>query len=170
MGAIKTAIPTMAFYVLFCIAGSHAQDAVLPSGGNASGIAGSSSYSVGLVLYKNITCIPTAIDNCPGSVAYFVQHPFELAPTGVEEEAGHGFFIKVFPNPASSELILKTDDPEWANLILLIHGPDGKLIREEGLAGLETTVSLGTLRPGMYMLSIADNSRVLKTYKIIKNQ
>ncbi len=62
---------TCLVFLLLGLGGIHAQESVAATGGEATGISGTASYSVGQVFYTTHT-------TTAGSVSQGVQHPFEF--------------------------------------------------------------------------------------------
>ncbi|MFH2142264.1 MAG: hypothetical protein ABIJ97_07575, partial [Bacteroidota bacterium] len=85
------------FFLIYIFSSStiKAQEAIPTVGGNASGIEGSVSYSIGQVFF-------TTNSGTVGSVAQGVQQPFEISVSyGINETEGINLIISTFPNPAN---------------------------------------------------------------------
>ena len=144
--------------------GVQAQEAIPASGGNASSSGGSVSYTVGQVLYITNT-------GTNGSVAEGVQQPYEISVVvGIEEAKGINLLCTVYPNPATDFLTLEVDIPDNANLFFQLYDIMGKLLVSKKLIDLKTTIPMTSLPPATYFLKVTDNQKVVKTFKIIKNQ
>lgn len=84
----------------FGLMGADAQQAVTGAGGEASGAGGTSSYSVGQVVYTTNT-------GTNGTVAQGVQQPYEISVVAsVQEVQNISLEAVVYPNPAQNELRL----------------------------------------------------------------
>jgi hypothetical protein len=141
----------------------QAQEAILSSGGDASGSGGSVSYSVGQVVY-NINTGTT------GSVAQGVQQPYEISvANGVEETEGIALQFSAYPNPANDYLVLKVENYDAENLSYQLSDSDGKLLEISKLESNETFIITGNLVPAMYFLKVIDDNKEIKIFKIIKN-
>lgn len=146
------------------LTGLQAQEAVLASGGDASGSGGSISYSVGQVVYT------TSTGTSGYSVAEGVQQPYEISVIiGVEEDSGLKLECMAYPNPAKDHLTLKILDYDIEDLSYQLYDLTGNLLENEKLVGNETTISLGKLAPANYFLKITDNQKEIKIFKIIKH-
>ncbi|MBN2612831.1 MAG: T9SS type A sorting domain-containing protein [Bacteroidales bacterium] len=144
--------------------GVYAQEAVLSSGGNASGSGGSVSYSVGQVLY-------TTISAGSGTITQGVQQPFEISVvTGMEEAKGYELLISAFPNPVTDNLQLKVERNYSDDLTCQLYDITGKLIEIMKIESKETVISMSNLLPGIYLLKIIRGDKELKIFKIIKNR
>ncbi|NQT76401.1 MAG: T9SS type A sorting domain-containing protein [Bacteroidetes bacterium] len=152
------------FLLLFGLAGLQAQEAILASGGDASGSGGSICYSVGQLAYTTHT------GTNGYSVAEGVQQPYEIqTPTGLEEAPGIQLECLAYPNPAKDHLTLKIDNYDNENLSYQLYDLQGNLLQNKKLTGFETTILIGKLIPASYFLKITDNQKEIKIFKIIKN-
>ena len=70
----KKTIVSISFLLLGIIGGLHAQESPTAAGGEATGTGGTSSYSVGQVVYTTAT-------GTNGSLAQGVQQPYEISVT-----------------------------------------------------------------------------------------
>ena len=82
---------------------------------------------------------------------------------------GTSIVMKAFPSPAQNEITVQ--HPAGNNTgSLLLHGPDGRMIRSytasEGTQ--QTTLDLSMLKPGSYYLRYRDEENTSETIKIIK--
>ena len=113
--------------------GLHAQEAVVTTGGNATGSGGSSSYSMGQVFY-------TSQNGANGSVAQGVQQTYEITTTvGIELDAIN-LKLMAYPNPTSSILTLKIDAYNNKELIYHLINSEGKLLETRTSWTAEATV------------------------------
>jgi len=145
------------------LTGLQAQEAILTTGGNASGSGGSASYSVGQVFYVTST-------GTNGSVAQGVQQPFEISVvTGIEETKGITLQCSAYPNPTIDFLTLKVDSDVKTQYIASLYDINGKLLESKKLDGNQTRIVMSNLVPATYFLKITDNNKEVKSFKIIKN-
>ena len=151
------------FFAGFSLTGLHAQQTITTMGGNASGSSGSVSYSVGQIVYKTQ-------NGSSGSVSQGVQQPIEISVVlGLEEANGINLFLSAYPNPASTYLTLKVEDYKIENLTYQLYDMSGKLLRNNKINNVETTISMETLSVGSYFLKVSKSTTEIKTLKIIKN-
>lgn len=154
------------FLIIVCLLGfceTNAQEAISASGGDAYGAGGSSSYTVGQVVY-------TANITDSGSVAQGVQQPFEISVViGINELEIFLIDCYVFPNPTSNVLVLKILDNKLKNLTYNIYDVNGKLLKNNKIIENETLISLEEYVPTIYFLKvISSENKELKIFKIIK--
>ena len=146
------------------LTGLHAQEAILATGGEASGSGGSVSYSVGQVLYTTNT-------GTNGSVAEGVQQPYEISVVvGIEQAKDINLICTAYPNPTTDLLTLEVEIAANENLFFQLYDMMGKLLVCKKLIDIKTTISMANLAPATYFLKVTDNQKVVKTFKIIKNQ
>lgn len=155
--------PLITFCVFGCGISLHAQNAIPATGGNASGSGGTSSYSVGQVVYTTET-------ETTGTITQGVQQPFEiLVLTAIEEASEVILECSVYPNPTTNLLILKIGNYDKENLSYHLFDINGRLIEIKKVFANETQITTGNLTPGIYFLRVSDNVKEVKTFKIIKN-
>jgi hypothetical protein len=141
---------------------SLAQENTVASGGNATGNGGSTSYSVGQVLYTTNT-------GANGSVAQGVQQPYEITViAGVNETAIH-LKLSVYPNPATNYIQLKVENEKLESLTYQLIDLQGKVINTEKVTASNTTIIMEALPKAIYLINIIKNNQLIKTFKIIKN-
>lgn len=151
-----------AFLLGLGLTGLQAQENLNATGGNASSSGGSASYSVGQVVY-------TTNSGTNGSVAQGVQQPYEISVvTGLEEAKGINLSVSAYPNPATDYLTLEVKDFELSNLSFQLHDMEGKLLQSEKIAGKQTSIVMSSLVPATYFVKVIQESKEVKTFKIIK--
>ena len=155
----KNTITSVAFLFLG-LGGLHAQETVLPTGGEATGTGGTASYSVGQVVYTTAT-------GTNGSVAQGVQQPFEISTTVGINETSINLEMKVYPNPTTNYLTLKVEKTE--GLTFQLYDLQGKVITNKKVNSATTTVAMENLPTATYFLNVVKNNQIVKTFKIIKN-
>lgn len=153
------------FIVLILLAfqftGLQAQVTVAAAGGSALGSGGSASYTVGQVFYTTNT-------GTGGSVAQGVQQPYEISVlTGIVEASGIN--LSCFPNPATDFVTLKVENYNTKNLWYRLFDARGSLLENRRITGDETSISMGSLGIATYYIVVIENSKEIKSFKIIKN-
>ena len=151
---------TSVVFVLLGLGGLHAQENAVTTGGDATGAGGSSSYTVGQVVYTTNT-------GTNGSVAQGVQQPYEISTTVGINETSINLELSVYPNPTTDYLTLKVEDNTELNYQL--YDSQGKIIENKKVTANSTTISMEALPKSIYFLNVTDNNQVVKTFKIIKN-
>ena len=139
-----------------------AQQATVSSGNNANGSGGSSSYTVGQVVY-------TANSGSNGSVYQGVQQPYEISTLGTDEFPEINLNFSAYPNPTDEMLTLSVENYDTTELQFQLFDVAGKLVNSNKLSGSQTQINMRGNAKGMYLLSITKNSKTIKTFKIIRN-
>lgn len=140
----------------------QAQQAVLASGGNATGSGGSISYSIGQIDYVMAT-------GTTGSVSAGMQQPFEISTLSGEEFTQIKLEMLVYPNPTTTNVNLKIDNYDFQEVNYQLFDINGREISNQKITNTETPISLENLNAAIYFLTVSDNNKAIKTFKIIKN-
>jgi hypothetical protein len=153
----------MEFVLLLCAHDIRAQETVAASGCDASGSSGSISFTAGQLIYETLS-------DTAGTVLQGVQLPNEIyIVTGIEEPAGIGLEMVIYPNPASEFLRLTITNYSFEKLSYRLSDMNGNLLQSGEITGRETLITTGTLPPAGYFLVVTDQDNVVKAFKIIKN-
>ncbi|HHG84758.1 MAG TPA: T9SS type A sorting domain-containing protein, partial [Bacteroidetes bacterium] len=155
----KKIITTIAF-LLLGLGGLHAQESPTATGGEATGIGGTASFSVGQVVYTTNTGIN-------GGVMQGVQQPYEISTAVGVNEPNINLELSVYPNPTTNYLTLKVVDN--VNLSFQLFDLHGKLIASAPLQSTSTVISLEAKPAAIYFLSVSKFNKTVKTFKIIKH-
>lgn len=140
--------------------GVQAQKAVLATGSNASGAAGSVSYSVGQIDYSQ-----------KGSglpVMEGVQQAFEIMTLSVNSAVANTEGIKLYPNPFQDFLYLELPVKDFQDAEFQLFDSSGKLLRTEKIKNSKSEFNFSSLPSAMYLFNIIENGRSIKSFKIIK--
>lgn len=156
----KTKLVSTAFLCL-SLFGVNAQEAILTSGQEASGTGGSSSSSMGQVLY-------TTNSGSSGTVAQGVQQAFEISTTSGIDEMGIQLSCSVYPNPTANFLNLNVLTNIDDNLSYQLSDLNGRTIEGNTINSEITTIDMSTLTPAVYFLKVTQGKTEMKTFKIIK--
>lgn len=141
----------------------YAQDAIVTSGGVASGSNGSIDFSVGQVFYS--TSFGTN-----GSLSAGIQQPYEISIiNSIDENLGIILECLAYPNPTSNNLTLSIEKFNTKHLSYLLFDTSGKLIEQQDIQTSNTLIKMTHLVPSVYFLKVTDGKTVIKTFKIIKN-
>ncbi len=138
------------------------QQAVLSSGRDAQGAAGSFAWSVGQVGY-------TAQENATGRVSQGVQQAYDVTTVSTTEPMNPALVATVGPNPTSDGVILRLQGPPDPFTGYNLHDASGKLIRARVVAHTETAIDLGDLAHGSYLLSLYEGDLAIFVVRIIKH-
>lgn len=150
---------TLVLLVFSCAVFS--QSSMVTTGGEASGLGGSASFSVGQIVYH-------VIPDETFSVHEGVQQPFEVVVLSVPEMTENYLFTTVYPNPVVAGLTVQFESlPEDSDYELYDIG--GRLIQTERISNLSTVVPMDGFRAGVYILHITKALKTVQSFKIIKN-
>ncbi len=158
---VTTTITVCFFIILF--ANTFAQQAVLVSGGNATGTGGSGSYSVGQVAYTNIV-------GTNGSANQGVQHSYESIVLGIDTSKDVRLLMSVYPNPTNEFAKLRIENSTLENLSYQLYDNSNKLIFNRKITDTETLISMTEIPCGIYFLKVTNRKSQLQFFEIIKNQ
>lgn len=159
----KSKLLIIMFLCSLYIASLNGQEAIPATGGNATGAGGTSSYTIGQIVYNTVS-------GTTGTVNQGIQQPYEISiPTAIKEASGITLECKVYPNPTTDFLTLKIKDYDTQNLSYQLFNIKGNLIENKKVLSNETQIAMGYLPPGTYFLKVTDNNKDVKTFKIIKN-
>jgi Secretion system C-terminal sorting domain len=161
---LQKSIPILLFSLAPCFTALSAQNAVLPTGGDATGISGSAAYSVGEVAY-------TKIDGETGTVSLGVQQVYVTIMVGTDE-SDINLFASVYPNPVQDflNLELENQNPEvdFGDLSCRLYDIRGHLLFQQKIASASTTLSVDHLAPAVYILKITRENTDIRSFKIVK--
>lgn len=158
---LKKTITSITF-LLLGLKGLQAQETLPSTGGDATGAGGSSSYTVGQVIYTTNTGIN-------GSIAQGVQQPYEISTILAIEIAKINLELAVHPNPTNNTLMLNIGNYNDKKLIYQLYDIDGKLLDSKQVISNSTIIGMQTLPVSTYLLNVLDNNSLIKTFRIIKN-
>jgi len=149
-------------FVLLGLGGLHAQETVPATGGDATGSGGSSSYTVGQVVY-------TTNFGTNGSSAQGVQQPYEISTTIGLDVVEINLELTAFPNPTTNNLSLSVGNYNNENLTYQLYDMQGKLLKSNQVESSKTTINMEELPISSYMLNVLENNSLIKSFKILKN-
>lgn len=147
------------FFVLFS---AKAQQATVATGGDATGSNGKSSYSIGQVAYLNAT-------GTNGSINQGVQQPFEIFTLGDDEFPEIQLMMSVYPNPTASFVTLTFQNYSLEKVHFELFDLNGRLIQSQSITASDTQIEMEHLASAVYLLNVMEHNKILKTFKIIKN-
>ena len=155
-------ITVVVLFALLATIELHAQESPTASGGEATGIGGAASYSVGQVVYITNT-------GTNGSVAQGVQQPYEISTTvGIEVTIINLEFV-AYPNPTNNALKLNIGNYNNEKLTYQLYDMQGKLLDSKQVVNSSTTINMQGLPVSTYFLNVLDNNSLIKTFKVIKS-
>jgi len=145
----------------FLLTGSclYAQTGSVSAGGNASGVQGTVSYSIGQANF--ITAAGTQ-----ATISQGLQQPYEIyVSSGVDES------ISVFPNPTvAGYVVLKIVSSESMDFSYELYDIQGKHLANKKVEARETIVPMSGFAKGTYIIRVLHQEQARKSFKIIKNE
>ena len=165
----KTCLSISLVLVLTTIAAQHG---MVTAGGEAYDTNGRVSYSVGQVFCN----IQTGFS---GTALQGLQQPYEISvTTGLDKAEGMQLLFTAYPIPVSNVLTLKIDGftpDQISKLSIHLFDMRGKQLMSKQAEGIETSIPMIYIPPGIYFLQIIGQGKgfrsiEIKTFKIIKNQ
>lgn len=152
---------TLTLLMLIASETLSAQVATLAAGGEANGVGGALSYTVGQVVYTFNT-------GTNGSVAAGVQQPYEISVVTALKKTNDILLVyRAFPNPVKNILTLSVKNFEGLTVQLL--DVNGKQLINKKIEKTETEIDMVGLPMAAYFLKVTDNKKELSVLKIIKN-
>lgn len=139
----------------------HAQETIPSSGGEATGSGGSSSYSVGQLVY-------TINSGSNGTVTQGVQQSIELFTLSNPELTTVNLTAVTYPNPTSDYVMLAISDTNLTDLSYVLYDMHGRGVGKGLVNHANTQIGMQSLASGTYVLKVSQSSQELKTFKIIK--
>ena len=148
-----------AVILLLTIGSLQAQQTVTSAGGDATGEGGTSSYSVGQLVYTTATGVE-------GSSNQGVQQSYEVSVISGGELSEILLEMNAYPNPTKSNLTLTVADV--SGLSYKLYDLEGNEVESNGITDQATQISLEEQPTAVYFLKVLQNSTPIKTFKIIK--
>lgn len=148
--------------MLFGAAMMYAQESVAIAGGEAAGSGGSSSYTIGQVVYKSES-------GSSFSTSQGVQHAYEVFEISDKDElANASLQLTLYPNPTEDQLNLALENPEEGNVSYQLFSPSGQLLANGNLKESTTSIAMKKFAAGTYFIKVSRNDKPIRTFKIIK--
>ena len=97
-------------------------------------------------------------------------HQGNISITAIQESLELNLEISAFPNPATDMVIVKIESYKSEKLSFTLFDANGKLILKQELNSYETDIPLDKYAPAIYFLKVYDDSKEIKTFKIIKSK
>jgi hypothetical protein len=148
-------------FLCLILSTTFAQESVMSANQNAEGTTGTVSYTVGQNFFR-------MSETAGGTITEGVQQPYEiLFMTGIDDPKLLSLGFRVSPNPATTELKLKTD-LEMNGLRFALKTLTGVVVRERNITSRETSITVADLQSGIYFLSLYRDELIMATWKVIK--
>jgi len=149
---------TLLLCSLFTTASLSAQEVVSTQGGSYSTTNGNIDFTIGEVI------INTATDGTNTLTQGFHQTNWNFV--GLEDHSPE-YLATIFPNPSSE--VLNVQASQFENVVYSLYDAQGKLVLQNLLTGELTPITVSDLPVGSYHLTLANETNILKTFKLIKN-
>ena len=162
----KRVLITLTLLLYGGLASLQAQQTTTTAGGEASGSGGTASYTVGQTVYTTNT------GTNGNSTAQGVQQPYEISTTIGINETSISLEMSVYPNPTTNYLTLKVDaSTSFSNqqLSYQLYDMQGELIKNIKISSKTTNIAMEYLPSATYLLKVIQNNKLVKSFKIIKN-
>jgi hypothetical protein len=148
------------FLLTLCCSMLKAQEVVATAGNLFTNENGSISYTIGEgvanTLINGDKTLTQGFQQTTLSVSIF-NEPVEV-----------DYSIEAFPNPATVAVTIKVDRENASGLQYFIFDQFGKLLIQKTFESSETTIPVEQLPEGLYIIMIQENTKELKSFKIIK--
>lgn len=119
------------------------------------------SFSIGQIFYEPFDLVFSII---PG-----VQQPYTILENSVEYQEGIKMMARIYPNPANHILILEINEQDYNSLQILLTDLNGKTLVNQKVSSSTTEIPVEHLTPGIYLLNVTRDDKVLQAFKIIKH-
>ena len=141
---------------------TYTQETNPASGGNATGVGGTVSYTVGQTAY-------TTYASEAGSLNLGIQQSIEFVTLSNPELTAVTLKAVTYPNPTTDHIILALKDGNLTGVSYAMYDLLGRFVSKGTVAKAETKITMKSVPIGVYILRVHQNSKALKTFKIIKN-
>lgn len=150
---------TLFIFSLLASLSVSAQEVVATQGDSYSNASANIDFTIGEVI------IATGTDGTNDLTQGFHQTNWNFL--GVEDFAPN-YEATIFPNPTEDVLNIRTS--MFENVTYTLYDTQGKLVMQDILSAEETPVQVSQLAPGIYSLTLNNETQNLKTFKLIKHQ
>ena len=145
------------FFLLLGIGNLWAQRCTDASGGEATGLGGSASYSVGQIDYVTAS-------GSGQNITQGVQQPYEIL---IVSDAGE-VCINLAPNPTTAFVVLSIECTQEDNFSYQIYDVLGKFLGQKNLERGETNISVANFADAIYFMRVLNQDKQVRTFKIVK--
>lgn len=153
---------TLTLFILNLVAISYGQQNFVLAGGQATGLGGSVSYSYGQIFYETIS-------GSNGELTQGVQQAIEIYPLSTPSNV-IAINITLYPNPAVAQVMLDLNFSQFQEEMKYeVFSVDGKLIKTGLILSNQTSIDVDVLPVATYFLNVISSNKILKVFKLIKN-
>lgn len=151
-------------FLIFTSSVITAQSNTTSSTNKITDTGGSINYTIGQVFYQSQS-------GSTGIISNGVQVPVETLTLSINDDIFLHFTANVYPNPTVKDVYLKIDNLDNSNLSYQLYSINGKLItKTKSIIEENTKIAMSQLPVNVYLLQIKSNKKIIRTFKIIKNQ
>lgn len=140
---------------------ARAQSNFVSALGDATGVGGTSSFSIGQVFFDTQSGIG-------GTIVPGLQQPYEIFVITNTSLLHNKINLQVFPNPATDMLFISFDKEEVGVVRMSLVDMQGNVLISDRVIKTTTSFNLSGLRNGTYFIKIYNKQNLSKTLKIIK--
>jgi hypothetical protein len=141
---------------------TEGQEAIVVTGGTATGTGGSATYTAG-----QIVC--STISGTTGFIIQGVQQPYEISiVTAIENTGDITFGCTVYPNPTEGSIRLVINPFEDDNIRFRLYDINSILLQDNKIEDKETIISMDNLSSSVYFLKVIKDKLEVKVFKIVK--
>ena len=141
------------------------QQNVVATGGNASGVGGSLSYSIGQIDYQTV-------NSSNHTLTLGVQQPYEIYTLSYGEELNVTIACHLYPNPTTNGCFLKFEDEsiDPTKYIYILTDAQGKTLSRGSILNSNQLIDFQFSETGELFLSVWDKkeNQKLRIFKIVK--
>jgi hypothetical protein len=148
---------TLLMFSLLSTLAVSAQEVVATQGDSYSNASANIDFTIGEVI------IDAGTDGTNDITQGFHQTNWNFA--GLEDFASD-YDATIFPNPTEDVLNIRTSTFE--NVTYTLYDAQGKLVMQDILSAEQTPIQVSQLAPGSYSLRLNNQTKNLKTFKLIK--
>jgi hypothetical protein len=148
---------TIMLFSLLTTLSVSAQEVIATQGDSYSNASANIDFTIGEVV------INTGTDGNNDLTQGFHQTNWNFL--GVEDFAPNYEAI-IFPNPTEDVLNIRTSTFE--NVTYTLYDAQGKLVMQNILSAEQTPIQVSQLAPGVYLLTLNNQTQNLKTFKLVK--
>ena len=138
----------------------YGQQIVATAGGSGQNGSGSISYTIGELT------ISTLSDGNNTITQGFQQT--QIIITAINDPEDPSIRIVAYPNPTYDQVTLRFENDGFDNAEFSLFDLHGKLILIEKFRGNEVNIDFEKYDPGLYLIKVMVNGKLLRTFKIIR--
>ncbi len=162
---VSKKIESICFCMVLISFSAFAQVSVNTSGGKATGVGGSQSYSVGQLVYSTMS-------DGSKTILQGAQQVYIISTvTEITDATDINLSVVAYPNPVKDNLKLNVNSDKYSvpSLQVKIVDITGKTVGIKRFISSDLQIDMRQFSPATYFLIILENNNELKTFKVIKN-